>query len=274
MNRKTCTAGCILLFAILAMAPSLRGEAFEAQVIGVQKGNLLKVQHEGKRIELVLYGLECPAPDQPQGEQALEFTSKMVLDRKVRIEVQERESPLKIVGSVVLPDGSLLNHKLVQNGLASWDRKAAPNDIKLQTLEDSAKKLNLGIWASSPPAMPSIPVKKKPGSPARRPSTALPRAAVFSTVLALLVAVAVAVLFVLKARGPRQEGSSTAPSPPARPQAPPAPGGGLEEQAEALESGRNAIEDLLKSLSEFVSDLMNKNTSYDNKMRDHKASID
>ncbi len=274
MNRKSCAAGALLLFAVLATAPPLLGETFEAEVIGVRKGNLLEIRHQGKSVELSLYGLRCPATDQPLGKQALEFTSKMVLDRKVRIQVQDRESPLRIVGSVVLPDGSLLNHKLVQNGLATWDRKAAPNDIKLQTLEDSAKELNLGIWSSPAAARPSMPANKKPGSAARRPSKALPWTAVLSTILALLVAVAVATLFLLKARNPGQAKPVEAPSPPARREAPSAADRASEEQVEAIESGRSAIQDLLTSLSEFVSDLMKNNVSYDTKMRDHKASID
>jgi diguanylate cyclase (GGDEF)-like protein len=47
-----------------------------------------------------------------------------------------------------------------------------------------------------------------------------------------------------------------------------------EEKAEAIESGRHAVEELLESLSEFVSGLVESNMSYDSKMKDHKTSID
>ncbi len=271
MGRKTWFAGCILSFLILAFVPAAHGQEFEAEVVGVERGDLLVIHHQGKKVALALYGVKCPAPDEPHGSEARQFTSSMVYHKDVRVRVQERENESKIAGFVMLPDGTVLNHRLVQNGLASWDRESAPNDIKLQTLEDSAQNLHLGIWSSSALVAERIPVEEKPRPATPRRSKALPWTAIFSTILAFLFASAVAVFFLLKAREPRDEGP-TAP-PPVR-KAASAEDRQSDEQAEAIESGRNAIQDLLRSLSEFVSDLMTSNTSYEGKMKDHKVSID
>ena len=264
-------AGCILPFLILAMVPCLGAEEFEAKVIRVEQGDLLTVRHHGKELELVLYGILCPSPGQPHGNEARQFTSRMVLHEEVRIQVQEHKDASKIIGSVLLPDGSVLNHKLVQNGFASWDRDAAPNDIKLQTLEDVAKELSIGLWARSTPVADQPPVKEELQPITRQRSKGVPWVTVVSTIVTFLVVSAMVAFFVLQFRKPRDE-TPTVPAP--VPRITPTEDRQSEEKAEAVESGRRAVEELLKSLSEFVSGLVESNLSYNSKMKDHKTSID
>ena len=271
MGRKTWFVGCILPFLILAIVLPAHGQEFETEVAGVERGDLIAIHHQGKKVELALYGVKCPSRDEPYGNEARQFTSRMVFREHVRVRVRDRESESKIAGFVLLPDGTVLNHRLVQNGLASWDRENAPNDIKLQTLEDSAKNLHLGIWSSATPEAERIPVEGSPQPVTPGPSKSLPWMSLLSTVLALLAASAMALFFARKFQRAREEESAT--SPPIRGQAPPGDQR-TEEAAEAVESGRHAIQDLLRSLSDFVSDLMEGNQSYDTKMKDHKASID
>jgi diguanylate cyclase (GGDEF)-like protein len=253
------------------MVPCVAAEEFEAEVIRVEKGDLLTVRYQGEELELILYGVTCPFPGQPHGNEARQFTSRTVLHEKIRIQVREWEDESKIVGSVFLSDGSVLNHRLVQNGLASWDRDAAPDDIKLQTLEDFAKKLSIGLWASSTPAVGRTPVEKEPLPVKPQRSKALPWVAMLSTIVALLVVCATVVFFVFQFRKPREATPTV--SPPAVTEAP-VEDRHSEEKAEAIESGRHAVEELLRSLSEFVSGLVESNMSYDSKMKDHKSSID
>jgi diguanylate cyclase len=195
----------------------------------------------------------------------------MVLHEEVRIQVQEHKDASKIIGSVILPDGSVLNHKLVQNGFASWHRDAAPNDIKLQTLEDVAKELRIGLWAPSTPLADRPPVKEElpPIKPQR--SKGLPWVTVLSTIVTFLVVSAMVTFFVLQFRKRRDETPTV--SAPA-PRIAPTEDRQSQEKAEAVESGRHAVEELLKNLSEFVSGLVERNMSYNSKMKDHKTSID
>jgi diguanylate cyclase (GGDEF)-like protein len=271
MGRKTWFAGCIFPFLILAIVPAVRGQGFETEVVGVERGDLLTIHRQGKKLELTLYGLKCPSPDEPHGNEARQFTSRMVLHEHVRVRVRESESESKVAGFVLLPDGTVLNHRLVQNGLASWDRENAPNDIKLQTLEDSARNLHLGIWSSTAPETERIPIEAGPQPVTSTPSKAVPWTSLLSTVLALLAASAMALFFARKFQRARDKEASS--SPPVLKQAPPG-NQETEKAAETVESGRHAIQDLLRSLSEFVSNLVESNLSYDTKMKDHKVSID
>ena len=284
MGRKSCSAGCILLFVILGIVPSVRAQsleqnfeqtfenAFQAEVVRVKRGDRLTVRHLGKSVELALYGIRCPAPGEPHGNEARAFTSRAALHKKVGVQIRQGEEGPAIVASVVLPDGSVLNHRLVQNGLASWNRRSAPNEIKLQTLEDSARDLRLGVWASSSAQTADpIPKEQEPRPIPSRRSEAPAWRTIFATFLALLVTAAMVVFFAFQRRRPRDK--EQAAPPPDRTGAPEEVRSS-DEQARAVESGRHAIQDLLLSLSEFVSGLMESNVSYNSKMKDHKVSID
>jgi len=271
MGRKTWFAGCILPFLILAFVLLAQGQDFDAEVVRVERGDRLAIRHQGNELELALYGVKCPAPDEPHGNEARQFTSTMVFQEHVRVQVRERETERKITGFVLLPDGTVLNHRLVRNGLASWDRERAPNDIKLQTLEDSAKNLHQGIWSPAAPEAERIPNEDSSQPVTARSSKERPWTSLLSSVLALLAASAMALFFARKSRKARKE--EPAPSPPIRKQAPPG-NQQAEEAAGAVESGRHVIQDLLESLSDFVSDLLEGNLSYDTRMKDHKVSID
>ncbi len=267
MGRKTWLQKYLLPLLILAIAPFVQAQTFEAQVVGVDRGDLLTLQHEGRRIELSLYGIRCSGPDVPHGIEARRLAARLALDEDISVRVQTWESDSRVVGFALLHDGTVLNHRLVQNGLAAWDREGAPNDIKLQTLEDSARDLKLGIWSG--PASSSVLVEE-----ARRhgptPSGLRGKAswtAIFSTVLALLVACAMVLFFAGKLRRARERVS-------AAPKSPTAETRSMDEQSEAVESSRNAVQELLRSLSDFVSDLMENNLTYDSRMKGHKVSID
>jgi diguanylate cyclase (GGDEF)-like protein len=271
MGRKIWFSGCVFPFLILAIALPLGGQEFETDVVRVERGDLLAIRHQESTVDLALYGVKCPGLGEPHGNEARQFTLRMVFREPVRVRVQERYSESKIAGFVLLPDGNVLNHRLVQNGLASWDRENAPNDIKLQSLEDSARNLHLGIWSSAAPEVERTPGEGSAEPTPSRSSRGLPWTSLLSTVLALLAASAMALFFARKFLKAREEESAA--HPPIGIQAPPG-GQQAEEAAEALEYGRHAIQDLLRSLSDFVSDLMEGNLSYDSKMKDHKVSID
>ena len=271
MDRKTLSSGCILLLVILGVVPRLWGQAFEAEVIRVDQGDLLTVRHQSKEIEVRLYGITCPSPGEPYGNEARQFASREALHEKVQVQVRGREGESRIRGSVQLADGSVLDQDLVRAGLAAWDRRDAPNDIKLQTLEDFARKLGIGLWAPSPSAAGETPIQEEPRRSEPQGSKPLPWASILSTLLALLAVSAMVVFFASQFRKGRPRGPN---DPTPVQERAPVEARPPKEETEAVESGRRAIEELLKSLSEFVSGLVESNVAYDSRMKDHKSSID
>jgi endonuclease YncB( thermonuclease family) len=105
-------------------------------------------------VKVRLHGIDCPEKKQPFGTRAKRYTSDMAFGRQVTVQVQTTDRYGRIVGEVILPDGSSLNKELVFVGLAWWYRKYAPNDKTLKALEAGARAAKRGLWADKKPIPP------------------------------------------------------------------------------------------------------------------------
>ena len=59
-----------------------------------------------------------------------------------------------ILADVFLPDGTNVNHTLVNDGWCWWHRKCAPGDTVLEELENEAREARIGLWADPAPVPP------------------------------------------------------------------------------------------------------------------------
>ena len=141
-------------FAVLAQ-PAMAG-TFSAKVVSVTDGDTLTVMHDGAREKLILFGVDCPELGQEWGPQARKFTDDCCFGKVITIEELGRDPRGRTIAVVHLPDGSNLNQKLVQQGLAWWSDKFAPDDAQLQQLHTVAKTNHLGLWSSPNPIPPWI----------------------------------------------------------------------------------------------------------------------
>jgi len=105
----------------------------------------------------------CPAPGQPFASEAERFTAGLVLGKTVRVErvaarVQTAARTLRLqdrlYANVVLPDGTVLNHRLIEAGLAWWHPEVAPHDWLLKKLSAEAMAAKKGLWADPIPLAP------------------------------------------------------------------------------------------------------------------------
>jgi len=55
---------------------------------------------------------------------------------------------------VLLPDGTNVNHTLVEVGWCWWYREYAPGDTVLEGLEKDARQVKKGLWADPQPVLP------------------------------------------------------------------------------------------------------------------------
>ncbi len=130
------------------------GATFKGTVVGVAHGDTISVMREGRAVEVRLAGIDCPEKKQPFGTRAKGFTSDLAFGKEVNVQVQTYDGYGRIVGEVILPDGTSLNQELVRAGLAWWYRKYAPNDRILKVLEDEARNAKQGLWADCCPIPP------------------------------------------------------------------------------------------------------------------------
>ena len=151
------TKTAVLLLAILFLALAIRlAEADElaGKVVAVTDGDTVKVLYQGKAHKVRLAGIDAPERKQAFGKRAKEYASTLAAGKTVKVTWTEKDRYGRIVGVVILPDGSNLNNEMVKAGLAWWYRQYAPKDRTLERLENEAKAARRGLWADPKPIPP------------------------------------------------------------------------------------------------------------------------
>jgi micrococcal nuclease len=129
-------------------------DEFTGKVVGVSDGDTIKVLRLGKQVRVRLSGIDCPEKRQAFGKRAKRFTSDLVFAKIVTVKVMDIDRYKRIVGEVILEDGTNLNHALVRAGLAWWYQRYAPGDRTLERLEKDARENKRGLWADPDPTPP------------------------------------------------------------------------------------------------------------------------
>lgn len=142
-SRFSCLLLCISLFL---SAASLAQET-TATVLSVFKGgDALKIRDDkGERL-VALYGVRVPTLSLAHQKNAEQFTSENVLGDTIHVRTVTEIAGLSYV-EITLPEGSILNHLLVRQGLAEVDSLTASKDVLYSRLEQEARDQGLGIWS-------------------------------------------------------------------------------------------------------------------------------
>lgn len=150
------------------MLPDVTGEpgttevipdgAYQAKVVGVVDGDTIDVLLEDNTQQRIrVADIDCPetrgSGGQPFGKAAKKFVSELCFGQQVHI-VQTGTHWERIVGYVLLPNGEMLQHELLRNGLA-WHARKYSDSQELQKLEDAARAAKIGIWSQLNPIDPS-----------------------------------------------------------------------------------------------------------------------
>jgi len=135
--------------------------AWTGRVVGVAAGETIMVLKNGKTVEVLLYGIDCPEEGQPFSEQAIEFTSKMVFGKVVEVHRMNTDRHGRTV-ALVSVDKSLLNEELVKAGLA-WVYNRDCYEVICENWKHyqlRAKIGKRGLW-SDPNSIPPWQFRRK-----------------------------------------------------------------------------------------------------------------
>ena len=94
---------------------------------------------------------DCPEKGQAYGKRAKQAASALVYGKIVTLQTHGKDKYGRTIGDVILPDGTNVNHMLVENGWCWWYRKYAPGDAVLEELEKSAREAQKGLWVDPQP---------------------------------------------------------------------------------------------------------------------------
>ena len=142
-------------FAVLYMIMPCPAWAWTGRVVDVAAGETITVLKNGKSVEVLLYGIDCPEEGQPFSDQAIQFSSKMVLGKVVEVHRMDTDRHGRTV-ALVSVDKSLLNEELVKAGLA-WVYNRYCHEVICETWKHyqlRAKIDKRGFWSEPQPISP------------------------------------------------------------------------------------------------------------------------
>lgn len=145
-NIACCVA---VLFTFFCNAQTLTGK-----VVGIMDGDTFKLlSSDSTTIQVRLANIDCPEKKQPFSNKAKEFTSKAIFGKIVIINILKKDRYKRYISNVIYDDSLSLCHELVRAGLA-WHFVKYSKDKTLQTLEDWARKQEIGLWQDPNPMAP------------------------------------------------------------------------------------------------------------------------
>lgn len=158
----------IIFSAVLILAAAFPRFSLTGQVVAVHHGDILTVQSGSSLYKVRLAEVDTPEPNQPFGKEARRFTERMAMGFTVRVDVQMIDKDGRLVGTVIVEDGRVLNEELVYAGLA-WHYRVEPQPSeRLKQLEQFAFSKKLGLWVEDRPVPPweFRRESQSPGAPA------------------------------------------------------------------------------------------------------------
>lgn len=110
-----------------------------------------------------LWGIDTPElardgrPAQPGAEAARRRADELAFDQSVTIHLQAhrlRGGYGRLLAYVVLPDGTVLNERLLSEGLARADDRWPHREVeRYDRLEEQARREGRGLWFTPPPGI-------------------------------------------------------------------------------------------------------------------------
>ena len=128
--------------------------SFEGKVTAIKDGDTYKVLYDGSEKTIRLAHIDCPEKKQPFGSRAKQFASDICFGKVVTIKTEGKTDRYKrIIGEIILQDGTNVNKELVKNGLA-WHFKKYSDNNEYAELETVAKQEQIGLWTDKEPIAP------------------------------------------------------------------------------------------------------------------------
>src|SRR6185295_20272613 len=79
-------------------------DSFSGMVVGVHDGDTLSVMRGGQAVKIRLFGIDCPELHQAYGQKAKQLASGLVFDKRVWVEVRDRDRYGHLVGEVYVAE--------------------------------------------------------------------------------------------------------------------------------------------------------------------------
>ena len=128
--------------------------------MGISDGDTLKVLDSNHQLHTVrLMGIDAPEKAQPFGQRSKQSLSEMVFQKPVTVEWQKRDRYGRIIGKIIVTDGTDICLEQINRGLAwhykQYSSEQSVDDKKSYSqAENVARKEGVGLWGDAVPIPP------------------------------------------------------------------------------------------------------------------------
>jgi endonuclease YncB( thermonuclease family) len=139
--------GVALVVSVLIAGTGLLAFAADSlgQVVHVLDGNTIQVLHNQHPERIRLSGIDCPEKGQTYGKRAKPAASGLAYGKEVTLQTHSHDKYGRTIADLPLPDGTNVNHTVVEDGSCGWYRKYAPENTELEKLEKDAREAKKGL---------------------------------------------------------------------------------------------------------------------------------
>jgi micrococcal nuclease len=149
-----CLVTCALTLYSGCDSTEKRLDGARGKVTGVKDGDTFEILIDRKQEVVRLAHIDCPERGQPFGKAAKQFASDMCFGKLVFVKEEGRRDRYgRMIATIILQDGTVVNHEIVRAGLA-WHFTRYSDDKAYARLETEARAAKLGLWSESSPVPP------------------------------------------------------------------------------------------------------------------------
>lgn len=147
-------SGLSLVF--VSQNSDLAAKQFNAKVDKIIDGDTIQVLYLSEKIKVRLWGIDTPEYYQAYSKVAKRFTSGLVKNTSIQLEIMDWDIYGRMVAIVIMEDGRLLNEELLKNGLAWVHVYYCKETIcnKWYGYENLAREKRIGLWRDPSPIPP------------------------------------------------------------------------------------------------------------------------
>ena len=127
-----------------------------ATVVKVIDGNTVEIKtSEDEFLLVVLKEVDSPELGQLFGDEAKQFTEKMLLNKKVFVEMKGKDMWGNRLVGITLKNGKDVEVELLEAGFA-WHNTLKSSNEQLAAIEKYSKEKKIGLWSEENPTAPWI----------------------------------------------------------------------------------------------------------------------
>ncbi len=158
---KSIKVKLFVVFLFLSISSLSLSQIISGKVVKIIDGDTFLLKSNDRIFKIRLYGVDAPELVQYYGKEAKRLIENLSYEKQVTAYVRYNDPYGRLVGKVILDDGSVLNEILIVNGAVWWYRHYSKNEKVFQVLEKYAQKNKIGLWEQENPVAPWVYRKNK-----------------------------------------------------------------------------------------------------------------